>query len=275
MIEHFAIQFGGAYSNLLSLIAEAHRLDRENHVKPVQEQVLSKDRLRFLAGNFFSPIVGELGRMRIDALLPKGLRLQAQIVSDINTWTADRLLDAVKEFRRDLDIELNKHKFALLLSPNDQYFEQEKLFGVTVYDKLGSARQDIKDAGNCFAGELYSASVFHLMRVAEHGLRIVARRLRVTVKDNGTRIPIQYADWNKVITAIDNKIKEARKITAGAKKEARLNYYSDALERCSAMKDLFRNPVSHTRTKYTYGGTLDVMERVRNFMQFLARPVPR
>ncbi len=113
------------------------------------------------------------------------------------------------------------------------------------------------------------------MRVAEHGLRVIAMRLRVTVSSSGQRIPIQYADWNKVITAIENKLKGARQNVAGTKKEARLNYYSDALERCSAMKDLFRNPNSHTRTKYTYGGALDVMERVRNFAQFLSRAIPR
>ncbi len=123
--------------------------------------------------------------------------------------------------------------------------------------------------------ELYSATVFRMMRVSEHGLRVIARRLKVTVSDNGKRIPIEYADWNKVITAIDNKIRYARRSMSGAKKEARLNYYSDGLERCSAMKDLFRNPVSHTRTRYTHGGALDVIERVRHFMQFLARPVPR
>lgn len=275
MVEHFAVNFGIAYSNLVSLIVEAHRLDKQNHVKPVQEQVLSKDRLRFLAGEYFNPIVSELERLKMDGFLERGKRIHHQITSDINTWTADRLLDIVRDFKRDLNTELNKHTFALLISPNDQYFEQEKLFGSEVYDKLKTARKDIKDAGNAFAVELYTASVFYLMRVAEHGLRLIAKRLRVTVRASGHNIPIQYADWNKVITEIENKIKGARQNVAGAKKEARLNYYSDALERCSAMKDLFRNPVSHTRTEYTYGGALDVMERVRNFMQFLAMSVPR
>ncbi len=151
MIEHFAVNFGIAYSNLLSLIAEAHHLDRVNHVKPVQERVLSKERLRFLAETYLDPIRSEMERLKIDAkLLEKGKRLNYQIVSDINTWTADRLLDVVRDFRRDLDTELNTHRFALLISPNDQYFEQERLFGVDVYEKLKAARQDIKEAGNAF-----------------------------------------------------------------------------------------------------------------------------
>lgn len=275
MIEHFAMTFGIAYSNLLSLIVQAHQLDKENHVKPVQDRLLSKDRLRFLAGEYFHPIMGELDRMGMDDLAQKGKRLHHQIVSDINTWTADRLLDSVRDFRRDLDVELNKHRFALLNAPNDKYFEQEKLFGEVVFNKLKPARKEIMDAGNAFACELYTACVFHLTRATEHGLRKIAKRLNVTIADKGKNIPLEYGEWNKVIEAVGNKILETRKTANNSQKQARLNYYADGLERCSAMKDLFRNEVSHTRKRYNYGEALGAFERVRDFMQFLARPVPR
>lgn len=81
MIEHFAITFGIAYSNLLSLILQAHQLDKENHVKPAQDRFLSKDRLRFLAGEYFRPIVGELERMRMDDLAHKGKRSTIRLLA--------------------------------------------------------------------------------------------------------------------------------------------------------------------------------------------------
>lgn len=185
------------------------------------------------------------------------------------------MLDAVRGFRGDVDAELNKHRFALLNAPNDKYFEQEKLFGEAVFDRLESARKEIMDAGNAFACELYTACVFHLTRTTELGLRTIARRLHVKIVDKGRNIPLEYGEWNKVIEAVQSKINATRQMANNSRKQARLNYYSDGLERCSAMKDLFRNEVSHTRKRYNHGEALGAMARVRDFMQFLARPVPR
>lgn len=114
------------------------------------------------------------------------------------------------------------------------------------------------------------------MRVAEHGFRIIAKRFSVSIFSHGKRIPLEHSTWNDVLTAIRNQIDKARhKQPANAKREARLDYYADALDRCSAMKELYRNPVSHTRAPYSKGQALDAMERVEKFMQFLARPRPR
>jgi len=277
MIEHFALQFCEAYGKLCRWIDALHVREKEDCPKDLNGRQLSDGYTHCVAVEALAPIVAEIERLGFDReLVNRAKKARGRLsMSGERNWTAQTVLDELIEIRRGIGLELKKHKFAYLRSPNDQYFEQDRCFGSEVYDQFQKARADIKDACNCFAVELYTACVFHLMRVAEHGLRVIAKRLRVTVSDNGEHIPIKYVDWNKVITMIDNKLKDARKNMAGAKKEARLNYYSDALERCSAMKDLYRNPVSHTRTKYTHGSALDVMERVRNFMQFLARPVPR
>ena len=78
--------------------------------------------------------------------------------------------------------ELAYRKFAFIKPSLSAYFEQEQLFGKDVHEKIPKARQDIKESGNCLAAELHTAAVFHLMRVAEHGLRKLARRLRVKLK---------------------------------------------------------------------------------------------
>jgi hypothetical protein len=275
MIECFGSDFGTAYHKLCELISVAHRFDRENHIGPLQDQVVSKSQLYALSVDCLAPILKQLEHFEMKLILVRGKRLQAQLLDDKNNWTADRLLDAVKEFRRDVDVELKKRRFALLNSPNDEYFEQEKLFGDAVYKKLPKARADIKDAGNAFATELYTSAVFHLMRVGEYGLRSIAQRLGVTISDKGEKIPLEYGDWNKVITAIRNKLDEGRKMAGNAKKQAFLAYHSDGLERCAALKDLYRNEVSHTRKRYNQGEALAVMQRVRDLMQLLARPLRR
>lgn len=189
--------------------------------------------------------------------------------------STDALLRELHAMQAGFLIALGKAQFAYIPPPNDKYFEQERLFGESVHSAFTEARADIKAAGNCFAMELYTACVFHLMRVAEFGLRAMAKRLKVTISDHGKNIPLEYGDWNKVIEGIENKLQPLRQTAKNVRRESRVNYYSDALERCSAMKDLYRNPVSHTRTTYNRGGAEDVMERVERFMQFLAQPVPK
>jgi len=69
---------------------------------------------------------------------------------------------------------------------------------------------------------------------------------------------------------VQGKIKAARALNPGPKKETLLAKYSDAADHCTYMRDLWRNPVSHTRQQYKFSEALGVYERVRDFMRFLA-----
>jgi len=277
MLEHFALRWAKAHHSLVSNIEWLLRVDKEDRNKPLNERVISHKKMEMIAHHALQLMLVELERMKFPPdLQVKARRLWTRFSEEGHrAWTAERVLDALTDLNGEIQRELEKHRFAHLGSGIDGYFENDYLFGSDVHDKFRTARKDIKDAGNCFAMELYTASVFHLMRVAEHGLRVIAKRTRVTIKDHGVNIPLQFGDWNKVITAIKTKIDTSRNAPANAKREARLNYYSDALDRSLAMKELFRNPVSHTRTTYGKGKALDAMERVQKFMEFLARPIPR
>jgi hypothetical protein len=114
-----------------------------------------------------------------------------------------------------------------------------------------------------------TASVFHLMRAAEFGLRALARKLRVKITHKGKNCPIEYGDWEKVITEIKNKIASSRTLPAGSKRQAKLEFYSDAADHCVFMKDIWRNNVSHTRRTYSDPEALAVLSRVKGFMDFL------
>jgi hypothetical protein len=276
MIELFASRFGRAYHSYHAMMESLIVLEKEHRVKPINDRVLTSGRKSFVAETALRPMIVELEHLQFPIELCNKAKILYGRLADAErrTWTAEGLLDALTGLNGDIHRELAKHKFFKVRLNGEQYLENEYLFGSDVFEKFKTARKDIKQAGTSFSLELYTASVFHLMRVAEHGLRTLAKRLHVTVSDHHNPIPLEYADWNKVITGIKNKIDDARK-QSGTKRNARLDYYSDGLERCSAMKELYRNPVSHARRTYTEGGASDAMERVRNFMQFLARPVPR
>jgi hypothetical protein len=165
---------------------------------------------------------------------------------------------------------ISKRNFAYIPPGNDQYFEQEKLFGDKVYDKIEAARIDIKAAGNCFAAELYTACIFHLMRVSEFGLRELAQSLNVTITHTGSMIPLEYGEWDTIITNINNKIVAARQLPRDAPREEQLQKHSEQSQHCLFIKDIWRNAVSHARKPYTVDEALAAMGRVKDFMQFLA-----
>jgi hypothetical protein len=53
------------------------------------------------------------------------------------------------------------------------------------------ASKELVEAGNCLAASLYTASVFHSMRGAEIGLRVLGIELGVSFPDK----PIELAEW--------------------------------------------------------------------------------
>jgi hypothetical protein len=186
-------------------------------------------------------------------------------------YTAAEMLAELTLLMQTMVQELAKRKLAYIAPPYDVYFEQEKSFGDLVFDTFPEARQDLKDAGNCLAASLATASVFHLMRVAEYGLRRLAKKLRVKLTHSGRPMPIEFGDWNTIITGIKNKITVVRRTRSGPKRQAKLEAYSNAADHCEYMKDIWRNSMAHSRKPYKDTEAVGVLERVRDFMQFLSK----
>jgi hypothetical protein len=97
----------------------------------------------------------------------------------------------VRNIREAVASEAGDHIFILVSKDRVIYAEQERLFGDKVYEQFWSARKDVTDAGNALAVELPNAAVFHLMRVAEVGLRALARDRRVKLPKKGQ--PLELA----------------------------------------------------------------------------------
>jgi hypothetical protein len=223
----------------------------------------------------------ETARMAAEKILTQGHSLGWQLSDQIRAehlvrdlkngtpFSAETLVRELSGLRTSFHVALQTAKFAYVPTPDDQYFENEKLFGEEVFVNFKEARQDVKESGNCLASGLHTACVFHLMRISEFGLRRIAARLRVKLFDKGKPQQVEYATWNKVIEGVQSKIKEARQLSAGTKKEARLIRLSEAGDHCTFMKDIFRNNLSHTRKPYIRDEALAAFRRVNDFMNFL------
>lgn len=186
-------------------------------------------------------------------------------------YCAETLAHELEGIHNQLKISLSLHKFAHVYPNVQKYFEQEQLFGAAVYASFPEAQRDIKDAGNCIAAELYTASVFHLMRTAEYGLRALARKVRVKITHKGKPQPLETAAWDKVINAIKCRLNSAHALKPSARRTDKIRFYSDLADRCSFVKDLWRNDVMHTRAHYEIQDTLAAFERVKGFMQLLCK----
>jgi hypothetical protein len=138
-----------------------------------------------------------------------------------------------------------------------------------LWAKFPEIRIDVEEAIYCYVLGRNTSCVFHSMRVAEHGLRRLAKRVGVRLKHKGINHPIEYADWDKIITGIKNKLDEARLLPQGPKRAASIQFHSDAADHCLYMKET-RNGISHTRTCYNGPEALGTLERVKGFMEFLA-----
>lgn len=107
-----------------------------------------------------------------------------------------------------------------------------------------------------------------------HGLRSVARKVRVSLTHKGKAQPIEDADWDKIIIGIQNTVRTAHQLTHGPHRAAHLKIYSDVAERCLCLREL-RNEVSHTRKSYDELEALGRIRQVRAFMLLVASGLPK
>jgi hypothetical protein len=239
-----------------------------------RDKVLTKEQLQPIHG-----IVGLANyhaahanlRSTMDRVWENGPFGMAVAVAIGMTW--DRVLNELTVLRQTIAADLEKHMFAFVLPDKAKLLHEVSEKWKPIWDSFPDATDaDTESAAECYALEQPMACVFHMMRVAEYGLRGIARKIGVTLTDRGKHQPVEYATWDKVITAIHNKIAAARQLSQGPKKSRKLQFYSDAAENCTYIRDLWCNETSHTRKRYNAAEALGIMNRVKDFMQLLANP---
>ena len=119
-----------------------------------------------------------------------------------------------------------------------------------ICDSLKDALADFPDAiydadqaGSCFATGNFSACVYHLMRVAEHGLVSVAASLKVD--------PDKLSKgWDGCIQGIEGAIKTIASTKPTVDWQSEVKKYSDLCSWFTTIKTGWRNPASHIPRVY-------------------------
>jgi hypothetical protein len=163
--------------------------------------------------------------------------------------------------------DLHEHEFFSVAQDRSGFVGQEQLFGEKVHQAFPSAREDLMAAGDCLAAECGTAAVFHLMRVAEIGLRALAQDRRVAIPKNK---PLELATWEDIIRELEGAEKEIHTYPKTLAREAQYEFYHGALMQFRAFKNVFRNQVAHTRKAYDRLRAESVFNQVKDFMKILA-----
>jgi hypothetical protein len=171
------------------------------------------------------------------------------------------LKNEMRVIREDILDAIKKDVFLYVDREKAKYYDQDELFGKQVSKRFKSARDDIRESGTCYALGGNTASVFHSMRVAERGLGVMARELKV---------PFERENWQNVIEGIESKIKAIDAWPKGLSKEQAQKFFSDAAMECRHFKNVWRNHVSHARDSYDPDVAHSVLIHVEAFMQKLA-----
>ncbi len=135
-------------------------------------------------------------------------------------------------------------------------------FGKEVADNFPSTTFDANSAAICLACSQGTAAAFHLMRVLEIGLRVLADHFSIAS---------DRQNWQNIIEGIEKAVRNLPndpKRTADWKDQQ--EFFSGAAMQFMFFKDAWRNYVAHGRDKCTEDEAERILTSVRAFMQKLA-----
>lgn len=141
-------------------------------------------------------------------------------------------------------------------------YELERERWRSIVGKFPSVGAEANSALICYAIDENTACVFHLMRIAEIGLRALARERQVTIPKK----PLAWAEWNDILIFLQKKIDRIGERKRGPTKDAALAFYQGSIGEFGAFKDTYRNIVMHVRKSYDEHEAASALLHVREFM---------
>jgi hypothetical protein len=177
----------------------------------------------------------------------------------------------IPETERELDILIHAVKSELrsiefLFVPSDRAKYYDLILQSTVTTAFPTASQELVSAGKSYATALYTACVFHSMRAAEIGVRVLGKELGVSFPDK----PLELAEWQNILDQADSKIAAMKSLRRGTQKDEELHFYSQAAVQFRYFKDAWRVRVAHARETYEERPALQVFNHTLEFFDSLS-----
>jgi len=185
--------------------------------------------------------------------------------------------DELRVLKECIEADLENKWFAFIIPSKAQLLENAKHDWKAIIDAIPDSQDDIREALYCYALERNTAAVFHLMRVAEWGLRAFChhlgfRKVRSFIKKKGKNefTPIEYSTWETILSQLRTRVSEKlAKLKRGSIKQERQEFYNPVLSDIEGFKDAWRNHVMHTRRDFNEHDAMAVISHVQRFMSLL------
>ena len=172
-----------------------------------------------------------------------------------------------------LETELKWRRFAYIPTEKAKKCDLIDHDWKDVQDRFPSAIDDIRKAVECYALDCNTASVFHSMRVAERGLRALARKLKVK-RIGPQKHPLEFAEWGQVLSALRSALNAVQQSPGrNARKAATLKFFADAASQADYLNEIWRKEVSHARGLYNAPEAFNALTRTHDFMTLLAQRI--
>lgn len=167
-----------------------------------------------------------------------------------------------------IEEDLTKLFLILIPSPKERVLKELDTDWTQVWKQFPTARYDSEQAMACYALNLNTACLSHLMRVTEFGLRGLAKRMNVKLPKNK---PADWPQWLGVLRRMKGKVASVgQEMKAGSPKDQLLAFYRGALGQFHEFQDEFRTHVVGTQRTYDEVKAARAVAQVKDFMNKLA-----
>jgi hypothetical protein len=154
--------------------------------------------------------------------------------------------------------EVRGQWLVILSHEHSDYLNDEiAIFGENVRDKFPKLTEDIDEAAKCLALSRYTASVFHLMRVMESTVHLLAKKVKVS-------IDLRSANWNDITTTMSNYLSVMPGKTSHNKRKKQI--MGEAIANLNAVRIAWRNEVMHPKRTYTKKEAELIFNHVEGFL---------
>jgi hypothetical protein len=203
-----------------------------------------------------------LSRLGLSSTVDQINHIESAFTRGLNFKRYTEMLEVMHDRLQD---DLKRGQYFMVPPEKTHHFlSAAKYFGDSVNTAFPSAQNDIEDATKCYAFGRNAASVFHLMRIMEVGLRTLGKSL-----NNPNLDPERNPSWENILRKCDDELRLPLK-DRSAEWKTDDQFYSDATANLRAVKNAWRNPTMHVRASYDDEQALDVMNAVKGFMRHLA-----
>jgi hypothetical protein len=228
----------------------------------------SKDpRFRIAQLGILGGLLGECRDLCGQLDLPMSALHASQLADQVEGFTDNLTNNATERMAAMLGVtienELSLRSF-LAVSPEKAKFYRDNAepFGSAVATAFPSTSFDAGEANRCYALNRSTACVFHLMRVLETGLSVLAAKFNV---------PHDHTNWHNIIEGIEKAVRNmGSDPNRSADWKDQQEFFSQAASHFMVIKDAWRNYTAHARGKYTDEEAETLIINIRSFMQKLA-----